>query len=87
VILSLLVFVVTLALIPKLRGTSTLHYWAIGGAWVLLTPAFEFIFAHFVMGKTWGEMLEIFNISQGNLMSPVLMAIAISPYLAWGLRG
>jgi hypothetical protein len=87
VILSLLVFLVTLALIPKLRGTSTLHYWAIGGAWVLLTLAFEFIFGHFVMGKAWGEILEIFNIGQGNLMSLTLICIAGSPYLAWRLRG
>ncbi len=85
-LLSILVFLATLALIPKLRGGSTLHYWAIGGAWVILTLAFEFFFGHFLMGKTWAEILEIFNVSQGNLMSLVLIAIAVSPYLARRLR-
>ena len=83
---SILIFLVTLALIPKLSRPSTLPYWAIGGAWVLLTLAFEFIFGHFVMGKAWGEILEIFNVCQGNLMSLVLIAVAVSPYLAWRLR-
>ena len=87
ILLSILVFLVTLALIPKLRGASALHYLSIGGAWALSTLAFEFIFGHFVMGKTWGEILEIFNISEGNLMSLVLIAITVSPYLAWRLRG
>lgn len=87
ILLSILVFLITLALIPKFRGASALQYWAIGGAWVLLTLAFEFMFGHFVTGKDWGEILEIFNISEGNLMSLVLIAIAVSPYLAWRLRG
>ncbi len=87
ILLSILVFLVTLALFPKLRAATALHCWAIGGAWVLLTLAFEFIFGHFVMGKASGEILEIFKISQGNLMSLVLIAIAASPYLAWRLRG
>jgi len=86
ILLSIPVFLVTLALIPKMRGASALPYWAIGGAWVLLTLTFEFIFGHFVMGKTWGEILEIFNISEGNLMWLVLIVIAVSPYLAWRLR-
>ena len=87
ILLSVLIFLVTLALMPKLAGASALPYWAIGGAWVLLTLSFEFIFGHFAARKTWGEILEIFNISKGNLMPLVLIAAAVSPYLAWRLRG
>jgi hypothetical protein len=87
VLLSLILFLVTLAVIPRLRGGSALHDWAIGGAWVLLTLAFEFFFGHFVMGKPWKEILGIFDVAGGNLMPLVLAVILISPYLARRLRG
>ena len=87
ILLSLWIFLVALALIPRFHGASALQYWTVGGAWVIATLAFEFIFGHFAMGKTWGEILEIFNILEGNLMSLVLISTAVSPYLAWRLRG
>ena len=86
VILSMLIFLATLAFIPKFRVKSPHPCWALGGLWVFLTLAFEFFFGHYAMGKSWSEILQIFNMTGGNLMLLVLFTTAVSPYWAWRLR-
>lgn len=86
VALSLFIFLTTLAFIPTFGVKSSNPCWALGGFWVLLTLAFEYLFGHYGMGKSWSEILPIFNVAQGNLMVLVLFTAFISPYLAWRLR-
>lgn len=85
--LSLLIFFVTLAAIPIFATNKVSHYGLIGGLWLILTLSFEFLFGHYGMGKPWSEILEIFDIQHGNLMSLVLLVTLCSPYLAARLRG
>jgi hypothetical protein len=53
-----------------------------GAVWLLLTLAFEFPFGHFVLGRSWSGMLEVLDVSTGNLMPLVLLVTALAPCLA-----
>ena len=50
---------------------------------VLLTVAFEFVFGHYVDGKSWTELLANYAIWDGRLWPVALAAIAFMPFL-WG---
>lgn len=87
ILLSAVIFLVTYALIPKLKPRLKAGYWMIGGLWVLLTLAFEFLFGHYVIGESWSSLLEAYNIRKGNLWSLVVVVIFIAPAASAKLRG
>lgn len=53
----------------------------IGGIWLLLTIAFEFIFGHFIAGHSWSRLLSDYNLLAGRVWILVLIWIAIAPFL------
>jgi len=59
----------------------------IGLLWLVLTLLFEFIFGHFVAGKSWQDIAQVFNVKKGDLFLLVLVVTAISPWLAAKIRG
>ncbi len=85
--LSLLIFLVTLALIPLFSTHRSSDYFWIGGLWLICTLGFEFLFGHYGLGKSWREILTIFDLTQGNLMILVLLSTFFSPHFAARLRG
>ncbi len=85
-ILSLLIFLITLAVIPWLSVSQPFNYLIIGSIWVGLTLGFEFIFGHWVAGKSWAEILMIFDIKHGNLMALVFLTTWLAPYFAAQFR-
>jgi hypothetical protein len=87
IVLSGLVFVITLLCIQFINSPDGSTYLGIGLLWVTLTVAFEFIFGHYVLGKSWEEIVQIFNITKGDLFSLVLVTSAVSPWLCAKLRG
>jgi hypothetical protein len=87
IILSILIFFITMIFVPYLGGSAAWHFWLTGFMWLILTVAFEFVFGHCVMGKTWVEIVQIFNVAQGNLMIVVVIATLISPFFAARFRG
>lgn len=54
----------------------------VGAVWLLLTLAFEFGMG-LVSGRTWGEMLEDYDLTRGRLWPLVLAAVFLAPW-AWG---
>lgn len=80
--LSLWIFLITLAVIPWLATHKPLNYLIIGSIWVGLTLGFEFIFGHWVAGKSWAEILTIFDLKHGNLMTLVFLTTWLAPYFA-----
>lgn len=58
----------------------------IGGTWVLLTVAFEFLFGHYVDGDSWSALLENYDLTSGHLWILVLAWIGIGPSVIRGLR-
>ncbi|MDX1353134.1 MAG: hypothetical protein R3254_08980 [Thiomicrorhabdus sp.] len=87
ILLSILVFIITLAFISFIGSTETKVYIWIGLFWVLLTLAFEFLFGHYVVGKSWLEIFKVLNIMKGDLFLLVLLVTVISPWLAAKVRG
>jgi hypothetical protein len=53
----------------------------IGGIWLTLTVAFEFVFGHYVMGNPWSRLLHDYNLLEGRLWVLVLIWIIIAPFV------
>lgn len=85
--LSILIFFITLAVIPVFGKTSTASYVFIGLLWVCMTVAFEFVFGHWGTGKSWQDIFQVFNVMKGDLFVLVLFTSAVSPWVAARLRG
>ena len=85
--LAVLVFVISLLFIPLVGKKDPKVFIFIGIYWVVLTLIFEFGFGYFVVGKSWQDILQVFNITKGDFFVFVLGVTAISPYLAAKIRG
>lgn len=58
----------------------------IGLLWMALTVAFEFLFFHFVGGRSWSELLANYNLFEGRVWVAVLAWVAIAPYMFFRFR-
>jgi hypothetical protein len=86
-LLAVLIFLVTFILIPFIGASKSIIYIGIGLLWVVLTVSFEFLFGSFVAGHSWQEIMQVFNITKGNLFMLDLITTAVSPWTAARLRG
>lgn len=77
--LSCIVFIVTYLAFPFFAKQNTQAYFLIGLQWVLMTLLFEFVFGHYVIGKPWPIIFQVFNIMKGDLFVIVLLTCLISP--------
>ena len=87
ILLAVLVFLITLMFVTFIGSSESKTYIGVGVLWVMLTLSFEFMFGYFVIGKSWQEILNIFNIMNGDLFIVVLFTSAISPWATAKLRG
>lgn len=53
----------------------------LGLFWVALTMAFEFLFFHYVAGRSWEVLLESYDMANGQLWPLILLWVAVAPYL------
>ena len=85
--LSLIVFVVAFFTFNfiGIRESNKCIY--VGFQWVIMTLAFEFLFGHFVAGKSWLDVLQVFNVAKGNLFTLVLVVSLLSPYAVARIKG
>ena len=59
----------------------------VGGLWLGLTVAFEFLFGHYVMRHSWDKLLADYNILKGKVWSLVLLVTFLAPLLiGWILQ-
>ena len=65
--------------------TSARQAWTIGLLWLGMTIAFEFIFGHYVMGKSWSKLFHDYNIFDGRVWILVLIWTTIAPYVFYKL--
>jgi hypothetical protein len=57
----------------------------LGLFWMALTVAFEFLFFHYVGGRSWAVLLESYDIANGQLWPLILVWVAVAPYLFYRL--
>ena len=87
IMLSLLVFVICYLFIGYLGQAQQHQYILIGLFWVCLTLGLELGFGHYVLGKSWAEIMQVFNIRRGDLFLLVLIVSIISPWLSAKFKG
>lgn len=81
-VLSGLIFALTVLWLPHLAPLTARECWAIGGFWVVLTLIFERLVARFQKGNVRPIWPALTAIRQGNLMLLVLLVTLVAPYLA-----
>lgn len=86
-LLSILIFLVAYVSLSFFGNNGVNEYLLIGISWFALTIGFEFLFGSLVAGKSWYEILQVFNIFKGNLFILALISTLISPWLSAKLRG
>jgi hypothetical protein len=59
-------------------------FW-IGGLWLGMTIAFEFIFGRYVGGKSWQSLLHDYNLVKGRLWVLILVWTFWAPYACYHL--
>jgi hypothetical protein len=79
--LAMLIFAITYITFPLIGEKSDGIYFIIGLQWVLMTLLFELLFGHYAMGKSWSDIIQVFNLAKGDLFILVLVASLFSPYL------
>lgn len=76
-----IVVVLTRYLLRPLAGKPTAQVVRASVILVLLTVAFEFLFGHYVDGKSWSELAANYEVWNGKLWPILLAAIAFMPFL------
>ena len=86
-LLALLILLAAFVSVPVFNASEAKIYGLVGVVWFVLTLAFELVFGHFVMGKPWQEVMQVFSIRKGDLFVVALLSTLVSPWLAARMRG
>jgi hypothetical protein len=78
IILIILIFIVSFIFIPRLKKGTQRTYLIIGLLWVLATVIFETALS-FLMGMSFYEVINAYNITTGNLWLLVVVFIGFAP--------
>lgn len=65
---------------------SARQAWQVGGIWLALTVAFEFLFGHFAMGHAWSKLFHDYNLFEGRVWLLLLAWITVAPWLFYRTR-
>jgi hypothetical protein len=57
----------------------------VGGIWLGMTLAFEFLGGHFAFGKSWSELFADYDLTKGRIWPLVLIVTTLTPWL-WHRR-
>lgn len=64
-----------------LAPKGTMDAWRVGGLWLILTLAFEFLAGHYVFEKPWEQLLADYNLMNGRIWVLVLITTLLAPRL------
>ena len=86
---SLCVLILALAwlTISWMHPASSGEAWRIGGLWLVLVLAFEFLAGHYLFGTPWSDLLADYNVMRGRIWPLVLVTTFVAPYFAGRVRG
>jgi hypothetical protein len=80
-----IILLVTRPFLRRAPDASTAGLARISAIWLVLTVTFEFVFGHYVDGKSWAELAGNYAIWRGRLWPVVLASLVAAPFL-WGRR-
>jgi hypothetical protein len=81
VILCAAILIVTWLTISWVRPVNSSEALLIGGGWVLMTVAFEFLVGHYVFRSAWTTLLADYDLFAGRVWVLVLVTTALAPLL------
>ena len=81
ILLCTAMLVVTWLTIWWIRPAKSTEALLIGGGWVLMTVAFEFLAGHYVFGSPWDRLLEDYDLFGGRIWLLVLATSAFAPLI------
>jgi hypothetical protein len=87
VLVALTIFVATLIAVRALGVSTPGRAWLVGGLWLALTVAFQFLFGHFLLGQSWARLLAAYHPGHGSLWLLVVVTTLCAPFLAGKTRG
>lgn len=79
--LAIIIFIIIYLSFKLFGKNKYLSYLYMGIQFVTMTLVFEFVFGHYVIGKSWSELLQVFNILEGDLFILALLVSLLSPLL------
>jgi hypothetical protein len=82
-----LILLATWLTIGWIRPATARQALAVGGLWLGLTLAFEFLAGHYAFGKDWSELLADYDLRRGRIWAAVLVVTLLAPLWAMRLRG
>lgn len=85
--LSVIIFAVTYLSFSFFGQQSVLGYVLMGVQWVVMTLLFEVVFGHYLLERSLSEILQVFDITDGNLFLIVLAVTLLSPLLVAKIKG
>ena len=86
-LLCAVVFLLTYLTITWIDPRSSRDAWIIGGFWVALTLAFEFLAGHYLFGSPWSELLAEYNVFRGRIWILAVITIFVAPPVCARARG
>lgn len=87
IILSAIVFVVTYFSFSFFGRQNALGYVLIGAQWVVMTLLFEFGSGHYLLDRSLSEIVQVFDVMQGDFFLVVLAVSLFSPLLVAKIKG
>lgn len=84
--LSFIILGWSILTIPWLQPARSERLIALGGLWLLLTVAFEFLFGRYVSKMTWADLMKPYQFKDGEIWPVVLLMVLFAPLMAAALR-
>lgn len=73
------ILIVTWLTIDWMRPAKSTDALLIGGGWVLMTVAFEFLVGHYIFRTSWARLLSDYDVLGGRVWLLVLATVAFAP--------
>lgn len=85
--LCALILLLTWTTIGWVHPRSARDAWLVGGLWVGLVVAFEFLAGHYLFGAPWSTLLADYDLTRGRIWVLVLVTTAVAPVVMGHARG
>lgn len=85
--LAALVMLTTYVTFPLIGRQATTTYLLVGLQWVVTTLLFDGLLGRYLGGRSWVEILQVFDVAGGNLFVVVLLTSLLAPLLVARLKG
>jgi hypothetical protein len=81
-----IIFLIAWLALPWIGVGTVRDAWIVGGGWLTLTFAFEFLAGHYLFGNSWERLLADYNVRRSRVWPLVLISSLFAPILAHWLR-